>query len=226
VTDERARLENSGLRNVYEGEALAWLAHNPATLGTSVVTSLPDVSELQGRHFATWRSWFLDAAERVLRWIPAEGVAIFFQSDILERGVWVDKGYLVQRAAESAEAALVWHKVVCRVPPGSVSRGRAGYSHLLCFSRQPRPAPRLPAPDVLPELGAMPSQKAMGVAACVLACRYLLEETATRVVVDPFCGQGTLLAVANALGLAAIGVDRNGRACRAARKLVVELPPG
>lgn len=211
-------------RSVHEAEALDWLERNPAEPGTSVVTSLPDVSELQGRHFASWRSWFLDAAERVIRWLPADGVAVFFQSDILERGAWVDKGYLVQRAAEAAEAALVWHKIVCRVPPGSVSRGRAGYSHLLCFSRNVRPAPRVPAADVLPELGVMPSQKAMGVAACVLAVRYLLDETPTRVVVDPFCGQGTLLAVANALGLAAVGVDRNARACRAARKLTVELP--
>lgn len=212
-------------RSVHESEALAWLERNPAEPGTSVVTSLPDVSELQGRHFARWRSWFLDAAERVIRWVPADGVAIFFQSDILERGVWVDKSYLVQRAAEAAEAALVWHKIVCRVPPGSVSRGRAGYSHLVCLAGAARPAPRVPAPDVLPELGAMPSQKAMGVAACELACRYLLDETPTRVVVDPFCGQGTLLAVANALGLAAVGIDRNGRACRAARKLTVELSP-
>jgi tRNA G10 N-methylase Trm11 len=45
-------------------------------------------------------------------------------------------------------------------------------------------------------------------------------------VVDPFCGQGTVLAVANTLGLAAIGVDRNSRACRAARKLTLELPAG
>ena len=214
---------NAPSRTVYEREALAWLAENAAAPGTSVVTSLPDVSELQGRNFAAWRAWFLDAAERVIAWTPPDGVAIFFQSDILEHGVWVDKGYLVQRAAEAAGAVLVWHKIVCRVPAGSVSRGRAGFSHLLCVSRTARPAPRVGAPDVLPELGAMPSQKAMGVAACVLACRYLLDETATSVVVDPFCGQGTLLAVANALGLAALGVDRNGRACRAARKLVIGL---
>jgi DNA modification methylase len=49
----------------------------------------------------------------------------------------------------------------------------------------------------------------------------LLAETSTRVVVDPFCGSGTLLAVANALGLDAIGVDRSARACSAARRLVV-----
>jgi DNA modification methylase len=65
----------------------------------------------------------------------------------------------------------------------------------------------------------MATRKATGVEACALACRFLLAETATRLVVDPFCGQGTVLAVANALGLDAVGVDHSQRCCRAARKL-------
>ena len=63
----------------------------------------------------------------------------------------------------------------------------------------------------------------MGTAACLLACRYILEETSTRTVVDPFCGWGTALAVANALGLAAVGVDRSARMCRRARALVLRI---
>jgi tRNA G10 N-methylase Trm11 len=38
-------------------------------------------------------------------------------------------------------------------------------------------------------------------------------------VVDPFCGKGTVLAVANSLGLDALGVELSGKRCRAARKL-------
>ena len=63
----------------------------------------------------------------------------------------------------------------------------------------------------------------MGVNACRLACRFLIEETPTRLVVDPFCGHGTVLAVANAMGLDALGVDVSVRQCRAAKKLVIEL---
>jgi methylase of polypeptide subunit release factors len=59
----------------------------------------------------------------------------------------------------------------------------------------------------------------MGVMACRLACQFLLDETSARVVVDPFCGHGTALAVANAMGLDAVGVDRSARACSAARRL-------
>lgn len=209
-------------RLIIHAEALAWLDANPAEPHTSVITSLPDASEVATLGFDGWRAWFIDAARRILRWIPEDGVAIFFQSDVRHHGIWVDKGYLIARAAEEEGAVMVWHKIVCRVPPGTYTAGRASYSHLLCVSRQPRP-PRKPSPDVLPGAGFKPWSRAMGVDACVLGCRYLLDETSTRVVVDPFCGHGTALAVANALGLDAVGVDLGARRCRAARRLVVDL---
>ena len=53
---------------------------------------------------------------------------------------------------------------------------------------------------MLPDGGFQPGAKAMGVLACVDACRFVLDETTTRTIVDPFCGWGTVLAVANALG--------------------------
>jgi hypothetical protein len=214
---------HSPRRHIVHAEALAWLDANPAEPGTSVVTSLPDVSELSELGFEGWRGWFVGAARRILRWIPPDGVAIFFQSDIRHQGVWVDKGYLIARAAEEEGAALVWHKIVCRKEPGFPSYGRASYSHMLCISQEPRVLPRRPSPDVLPDAGFKPWSRAMGVEACRLACRYLLDETTTRVVVDPFCGHGTALAVANALGLDAIGVDVGARKCRAARNLVIDL---
>jgi SAM-dependent methyltransferase len=63
----------------------------------------------------------------------------------------------------------------------------------------------------------------MGVKACLDACRFVKDETSTRIVVDPFCGLGTVLAVANALGLDAVGVDIAPRMCRRARNLRIEL---
>jgi hypothetical protein len=72
---------------------------------------------------------------------------------------------------------------------------------------------------VLPSTGAMTWSRAMGVAACETAARFLLADTACRTVVDPFCGLGTMLAVANAHGLDAIGVERVARRVRKARAL-------
>lgn len=206
-----------------QADALEWLARHPADPGTSVVTSLPDVSELADYDFEAWRRWFVTAAAAVLAWVPDGGMAIFFQTDVLHRGIWVDKSFLVLSAAETTLHHLVWHKIVCRTAPGTAKPGRPGYSHLLCFSREARPAFRHPLPDVLPQAGFEPSQKAMGVDACALAVRCVLAETAGHIVADPFCGQGTALAVANAFGLDALGIDRSARCCRAARTLSVSV---
>jgi hypothetical protein len=218
-------LSSAPSRRVHQEDALTWLAEHPAVSSESVVTSLPDVAEMPEHDFDSWRIWFDGAVKDVLSWVPPEGVAIFFQTDVLHRGVWVDKSYLVLRAAEGSGHSLVWHKIVCRTPPGSVRPGRAGYSHLVCLSRTPFPAFRSALPDVLPAAGTEVSQKAMGALACELACRFVVEATPSRVVVDPFCGRGTVLAVANALGLDAVGVDRSARCCRAARSLTIGSRP-
>jgi tRNA G10 N-methylase Trm11 len=65
----------------------------------------------------------------------------------------------------------------------------------------------------------------MGREACDAVARFLLAHTACRTVVDPFCGLGTMLAVANAHGLAAVGVERSPRRAMRARRLTLP-PPG
>jgi Domain of unknown function (DUF309) len=212
---------NVARRTIIEGDALAWMDAHPAEPGMSVVTSLPDTSELPGLELDAWRAWFVETARRVVRWVPEDAVAIFYQSDIRQAGVWIDKGYLVMRAAEEERAHVLWHKIVCRKPPGTVAPGRPSYSHMIALSRTERGLPRKPGPDVLPDAGFMPWSRAMGVEACRVACAYLRDETSTRTVVDPFCGRGTVLAVANAVGFDAVGVDLSAKRCRSARALVV-----
>jgi hypothetical protein len=214
-------MDGRPLREVIQGEALAWLDEHPAEPGSSVITSLPDVSELPELGFDGWRAWFVAAAERVMRWVPDDGVAIFYQSDIRFQKAWIDKGHLVHTAADRAASVLLFHKIVCRSAPGTISWGRASYSHLMGFAPAPLAESKRPGPDVLPDAGAMPWSRAMGVEACRLACAFLRDNTTTHTVVDPFCGKGTALAVANTHGFHALGVERSGRRCRAARKLTV-----
>jgi hypothetical protein len=90
-----------------------------------VITSLPDMSELPQLSFEAWQAWFIEAAAAVMHWVPEGGVAIFFQSDVRRGARWVDKAHLVLRAADSLEAELVWHKIVCRLEPGTPTLGRA-----------------------------------------------------------------------------------------------------
>lgn len=214
-------VERAPSRIIVQAEALAWMDANAAPAGASVVTSLPDVSECSHLDLATWKAWFVAAAERVIAWTPPEGVSVFFQSDIRHEGVIVDKGYLVMKAAEQSGASVLWHKIVCRKPPGTIAFGRPSWSHMLCVARAARPTPKRPGPDVMPDAGFMPWSRAMGVRACEAACSYLRDEVGAKVVVDPFCGRGTVLAVANAMGLDALGVELSAKRCKAARALSI-----
>jgi hypothetical protein len=208
-------------RTVHHADALDWLRAAGRLDGASVITSLPDVSEL-ALPFDGWKRWFVSAAAATMAAVPDDGVAIFFQSDIRRGGAWVDKGALVTRAADEGGMSMLFHKIVCRLPPGTATMGRASYAHLIGFARGQR-APRSASPDVLADGGFKPGAKAMGVNACVHAVRFVQRETPTRTVVDPFCGFGTVLAVANALGLDAVGVDHSAKMVRKARTLCVTV---
>jgi hypothetical protein len=207
---------------VHHGDAIPWLREQELA-GCSVVTSLPDVSELPHLGLAGWLRWFEDAAALVLEKTPSDAAAIFYQSDVRHHGRWIDKGYVVTRAAERAGAQLLFHKIVCRKPAGTLTRGRASYSHMIGFSRGLVPSLQHATPDVLPDAGEMPMPRSMGVLACVDAVRFVMNATSSRTIVDPFCGAGTVLAVANELGLDAIGVDLSVRQVRRARNLEVAL---
>ena len=211
--------ELTGARVVHCAEALAWLASAGVLSGCSVVTSLPDVSELPALSLEQWKGWFVGAATAVLRACPDDGVAIFYQTDVKKAGVWVDKGYLCSKAAEAERFETLWHKVVCRKPAGTTTFGRPAYSHMLCFSRGARVELARSTPDVLPDAGAQTWTRGMGQKACELACRYVKECTPSETVVDPFCGRGTSLAVANAFGLSAVGVELSAKRARQARSL-------
>jgi hypothetical protein len=208
-------------RTILQAEAIGWLLQQGRLPGASVVTSLPDVLEIPDLDFPGWQRWFEHAAAVVMGAVPDEGVAIFFQSDIRYGGLWVDKGAMVSRGAERAGGRLLFHRIVCRHKAGTLTAGRASYSHLLGFAHKPFPASGLPRADVIPDAGWVPGKKGMGIHACVEACRFILRETPTRLVVDPFCGWGTAVAVGNALGMEGIGVDLSPRMCRRARLLDV-----
>jgi len=209
-------------REIYVTDALPWLAARTgaaAMAGCSFVTSMPDFSEFPSFTLSQWKTWFREAARAVLLSCPQDGVAIFYQTDIKVEGEWVDKAFLIQQAAAETGHALLWHKIVCKAPAGQATFGRPGYSHLLCFSKTVRAALPTSTADVVPGAGEVTWTRGMGVEACLAACRFIERETATRTVVDPFCGHGTVLAVANSLGMRAIGVELGGKRARKARAL-------
>ncbi len=101
------------------------------------------------------------------------------------------------------------------------SRQCLAHAHMLAFSRSLRLPSGRSSPDVLPQMGAMPWARAMGTDACAAAARFVRDEVGCTTVVDPFCGHGTMLAVANAHGLDAVGVELSGKRVRKALALVL-----
>lgn len=197
-------------------DGVAWLRQSALPAEAGILTSLPDSSEMRRLPFAGWRQWFIDTAAVVVSAVHERSAAVFYQTDVKRDGAWVDKAFLLQLGAEAAGVRLLWHKIVCRAPAGTATGGRPGYAHLLCFSRALDDPVETAMPDVLPRLGPMTWSRAMGLCAVEFAVAWLRDHAGAKVIVDPFCGVGTALAVANRLGLDSIGVEiASGRAEKA-----------
>jgi hypothetical protein len=211
-------------RDVVCADAIPWMKERGVIAGACAVTSLPDVSEV-GVTLEVWREWFLGAVKLVVEAVPVESAAIFFQSDIKRDGVWIDKGAMVMRAAEEAGAHVLFHKIVLRRPAGMLTAGRPGFTHFIAVSRAMKCPDVLAIPDVIADAGEQKWVRAMGVRAAGHAGRFARDvvgaQTEVTMIFDPFCGVGTVLAVANWLGLDALGVEKNRKRAEGARELAV-----
>lgn len=113
TNNSSTQLSSLPSRVVHISDAIAWLQQQPVLQGCSFVTSLPDISECRTSSsssneqlpLADYKAWLVSTAQLVLSRCPDDGVCIFFQTDIKVEGVWVDKAYFIQRAAEELAAA-------------------------------------------------------------------------------------------------------------------------
>lgn len=204
-------------RVVHHGDGVAFL-RDPLPADHAIVTSLPDHSELPDLGVDGWKRWFVDTVALACRSVADDSVAIFYQTDVKHDGRWIDKGHLVMSGADAAGSHALWHKIICRVAPGTTTFGRPAYAHMICVSRARRLSPSTSTPDVLGSLGEMTWSRAMGTVPCDAAVAFVASLGLTTIV-DPFCGMGSVLAAANARGLAAIGVELSRRRAAKARGL-------
>ena len=210
-------------RTVLCEDAKVWLEKSDTFSDSSLVASLPDISEFPSHSLELWKQWFIETASLILSRTPDNGVTIFYQSDIKLEGKWIDKGFLCQKAAESVGADLLWHKVACRSKPGQTTFSRCSYSHILCFSRGLKVDISKSTADVIPDIGEKTWPRGMGFDAAMMIAKFIATQTASTNVVNPFCGQGSILAAANAVGLSAIGIERSPKRAKAAQALNVNL---
>eukprot|EP01041_Mallomonas_annulata_P001507 gene1507-2904_t len=217
-------------------DALEWLKNLEGDLPGSVFTSLPDISELQIFNYHSnpekiheYKSWFRDAVSLIFSKMAPGSYAIFLQSDVrikINGRVihWIDKSHLCSSAADLQGMTMLWHKNVLTTTIEKHSLGRPTYSHLVCYGKalvDGYENDAFSTPDIFPR-GDMVWPKGIGLDCCLLGVSFLQRVAQAHTVVDPFCGQGTVLAVANALGMHAIGVELSIKRCRKARSLRAE----
>lgn len=212
--------DHTPAREVHCADAIPWMEARGTIPNACAITSLPDVSEVN-LSLPLWREWFLNAVRLVVASVPDDSAALFFQSDIKRDGRWIDKGAMVIRAAEDAGAHVLFHKIVSRREPGLLTYGRPGYTHLIAVSRAMKCPDVLPLPDIIIDAGRLMWVRAMGVRAAAHAVRFARDQVGAKIIFDPFCGVGTVLAVANRLGLDALGVEKSKKRCEHARALAV-----
>jgi hypothetical protein len=209
------------MRTVYQADALIWLKENGPFPGAAFISSLPDYSEFPMLSLEEWKQWFIQAAGAILTAAADDSVVIFYQRDAKLNGEWIDKGFLCQQAALASGHNLLWHKIVCRAPAGNITFGKPAYSHLLCFSKKIRVGLESSTPDILAQAGKVTWARGMGVEACKLACKFIKKHTNCTTIIDPFCGHGTVLAVADSLGFSTIGVELSRKRAEKARSLTM-----
>jgi hypothetical protein len=137
---------------------------------------------------------------------------------------YLDKSYLLSHACQQNGFVLLWHKICYNVDKldNKPILQRPNWSHLMCFGRKTENIQYVSTlwgtPDVFPR-GEMMWSRAIGINAALIGISFLKYVCHSTCVVDPFCGQGTVLAVANACGMNAIGVELSNKRCKKARKL-------
>lgn len=221
-------------REVICDDAVNWLTNSDDPFVGSIYTGIPDLYDVYGfystqevginQRSEDYKAWFNVVAEAIFRRLAPGQCALFSQTDgkILDVDgnvqCWLDKSVLLSAAASKHNCTLLWHKIALD-PGAQVSSHRPCYTHLLAFGKQFTYHTGLfQTPDVI-DRGLMTWEKATGLNACILGVSFLHYVVKAPVIINPFCGRGTILAVANCFGVASVGIEVMAkRARRAGRR--------
>ncbi len=201
-------------RDIVCGDALPWLSQNEGTFD-AIVTSIPDQSEVN-LPMEKYTEFFKDSARLCLNAVKPAGYCIFLQTDRKQKGLFPKDFYITQEAMQLG-FRMMWHKIALRTEPGKSDLFRPTYSHMLCFSKKGSPGKA--TPDVLYR-GPITYDNAFGMDAVKSVLEFLKTQKVKKVV-DPFVGSGTTVALANKMGMNAVGVDIDPAQCKKARALVL-----
>ena len=201
-------------REVINGDTNEWIKGQVEF--DAVITSLPD-SEETSMNMEQWEFWFSDMVKEIVE--RTRTYAIFYQTDRRYNGAIIDKAFLASLGAQRAGARTIFHKIALRRNVGSVDLFRPSYTHLICYSKSQTAGKA--SPDVI-TTGPMIYNNAMGMNACTFAVQFIKDHSDAKMIVDPFCGQGSVLAVAESMGFDTIGVEILSEYADLSRQLFVK----
>jgi hypothetical protein len=214
--ETRGKADAASRAIIINQDALAFLNDMKGKMESSIA-SLPDQNEVKATmDIAGWEKWFLNVAQEIIAKTVPDGYSIFYQTDRRRGGRTIDKSYLINKAAEQAEAHSVFHKIVLRRDVGHRDIYRPTFTHLICISKAGTSGFALE--DVI-TAGRMVYENATGKNAADLSCGFLKSKGITKVY-DLFCGRGSTLLSACEHGMSVVGVDIDPVQCKTAAKLL------
>jgi DNA modification methylase len=201
-------------RQVLCQDSLAWLEKNKDN--NCIITSLPELFETK-MSIKKYEEFFRNGANKCLSSTSDDGYCIFLQTDRKSHG-WIDKSFWLNDEATKLGFHLVWKKISLNKDVGKKDLFRPTYSYMMCYTMKGKVGPLFP--DVILS-GDHTYKHGFGIEAVKLCIEYV-KELGIKKVLDPFCGSGTTLAVANLYKLDAIGLDIMKKYCDMARTLTIE----
>jgi len=200
------------MKTIICADSFEWLPANRNQ--GSVITSLPDASEIGIEDLGEYEKWGRRAATECFLSATEGCPVIFVQTDRRKGGRQFSKANLLMNVAAEQGWFVVWHKIELSQEIGKSNLYRPTFRHMLCFAKGKLTAGQATA-DVIPVSKRL-YPMAFGFEAarvCVGFCKRY-----TNRICDPFCGQGTVLHVAEELGIDSVGVDIDPKVCKIARR--------
>jgi DNA modification methylase len=199
------------MKTVICADSFEWLPAN-RDVG-SIVTSLPDASEIKIEKLDEYEKWVRRAATEIFASASEGCPVIFIQTDRRKGGRQFSKASLLMNIATEQGWFLLWHKIELAAEVGKSNLYRPTFRNMICFGKGKMSAGQA-TPDVIPPSKRL-YEMAFGFAAarvCVEFCKKFSNR-----ICDPFCGYGTVLHVAEQEGMNSVGVDVDGKCCEASQ---------
>jgi hypothetical protein len=195
-------------------DSLEWLPANRDQ--GSIITSLPDASEINIEDLNEYEKWVRRAATECFLSASENCPVIFIQTDRRKGGRQFSKANLLMNIAVEQGWFLLWHKIELTAEVGKSNLYRPTFRNMVCFGTGKMSAGQA-TPDVIPVSKRL-YDMAFGFEAARV-CVQFSQKFSNRVC-DPFCGYGTTLHVAEELGMDSVGVDIDAECCGKVRNLI------